>query len=83
MRTLGIVIKDLHIFFLDRSNYIWVFVLPMVFIVLFTFVSTAAQNRPAEETAIKLVVLDLDGGTEPQNLISRLEGTGGCKDRKA
>jgi len=82
MRTLGITIKDLQIFFRDRSNYIWVFILPMVFITLFTFVSVAAQNRPAEETAIKLVVLDLDGGTEPQNLIQRLEGTGDIKTEK-
>jgi linearmycin/streptolysin S transport system permease protein len=79
MRILGITIKDLHIFFLDRSNYIWVFVLPMVFIVLFTFVSSAAQNRPAEETAIKLAVLDLDGGSGPQDLIKRLEETGEIK----
>jgi ABC-2 type transport system permease protein len=82
MRTLGITIKDLHVFFLERSNYIWVFILPMVFIVLFTFVSGAAQNRPAEETAIKLVVLDQDGGLESQNLINRLEGTEGVKVEK-
>jgi ABC-2 type transport system permease protein len=82
MRTLGITIKDLHVFFLERSNYIWVFVLPMVFILLFTLVSGAAQNRPAEETAIKLVVLDQDGGLESQNLINRLEGTEGVKVEK-
>jgi ABC-2 type transport system permease protein len=82
MRTLGITIKDLQIFFRERSNYIWVFILPLVFITLFTFVSAAAQNRPAEETAIKLVVLDLDGGAEPQNLIKRLEGTGEIKTEK-
>jgi ABC-2 type transport system permease protein len=76
MRTLGIVIKDLHIFFLDRSSYVWVFILPMVFIVLFTFFSVQSQNRPQEETAIQLVVLDLDGGPEPQNLLNRLQGTG-------
>ena len=79
MRILGITIKDLQIFFRDRSNYIWVFVLPMVFIVLFTFVSVAAQNRPAEETAITVVVLDLDGGPGPQELIDRLSDTGEIK----
>jgi ABC-2 type transport system permease protein len=79
MRILGITIKDLHIFFKDRSNYVWVFILPMVFIVLFTFVSVAAQNRPEEETAITLVVVDLDGETEAQNLLDRLEGSGQIK----
>ena len=79
MRTFGITIKDLQIFIRERSNYIWVFILPMVFILLFTVVSVAGQNRPAEETAIKLVVRDQDGGAESQNLISRLEGTAGVK----
>ena len=61
MGALHIAYKDMQIFFRDRGSLIWVFLLPMIFIVLFTFLQVSAQQQDDEEPVIELAVVNLDG----------------------
>lgn len=78
MRAFSITIKDLQIFIRDRGSFLWAFVIPMVFILLFTGISSSIQNEAGQDSpGITLVVINLDsGGSQADEFLNRLQGTG-------
>ena len=81
MRTLSIAWKDLQVFFRDPGSLVWAFLLPLVFIVLFTFLSTAAQRQTDTGPNVELAIVDADGGTRSSELINGLTQTGEIEPR--
>lgn len=82
MKMISITFKDIQVFLKDRGALIWLFVLPLVFIIIFTSLYTASQAGNAKDNLIPLPVLNFDiNGAASQDLISRLQSTGGLDVR--
>jgi ABC-type Na+ efflux pump permease subunit len=69
--------KDLAIFFRDRGSLIWLFLLPLVFILIFAglagMTSDTSGEGQAEDTRPPLVLVNLDqGGESAEQLVQRL-----------
>jgi ABC-type Na+ efflux pump permease subunit len=63
MNALNIALKDLQIFFKDRGAVIQLFLLPLLFIVVFSGALAAIGGSGEEEDVrIPLAVVDLDAG---------------------
>ena len=78
MKILSISFKDIQVILKDRGAIIWLFVLPLVFIIIFTSLFTASQAGSEKDNRIPLPVLNLDtDGEASQDLISRLQSAGG------
>ncbi|MGD8998073.1 MAG: ABC transporter permease [Anaerolineae bacterium] len=81
MNALNIALKDLSILLKDRGAVIQLFLLPLLFIVVFSGALTAigsaeeATAAPAVER-IPLAVVDLDGGETAQSLLDGLQAAG-------
>jgi ABC-2 type transport system permease protein len=73
-----IAVKDLHIFARDRGWIIQLFILPLLFIIIFSGV-LGGMTSPKEDERIALVTVDLDGGPAAQSLIKGLEAAGGVR----
>jgi ABC-2 type transport system permease protein len=72
--------KDLKIFLKERGTLVYLFVIPIVFILAFS--STGLVSSDPKEQAIEVPVVNLDGGSEAsQALIGALDQGGGieCK----
>ena len=86
MRVLAIALKDLHIFFTDRGALSYLFLLPLIFIVLFAgLASSGVGTAPAEEAdRVPLLVVNEDGDTPAvAALIDELNDAGGIVVRLA
>ena len=66
MNILNITFKDLQIFFKDRGSALQLFVLPLVFIFVFSGLGNINQGEPE---AAPLPVVNLDEGSAAQTLL--------------
>ncbi len=84
MKTLSVAWKDMQIFFKDRGAVIQLFLLPLLFIVVFSG-ALAAIGSGDEDTRvpvarrIPLAVVDLDGREAAQALLDGLDAAGGVR----
>jgi ABC-2 type transport system permease protein len=77
MKILSIVWKDIRIFFKEPGQLIYLVVLPLVFILLFTTLFSASAGPTTSTQKIPLVVVNLDPeGTLAKEFIQGLEDTG-------
>jgi len=77
MKILSITWKDIKIFFKEPGYLIYLIVLPLVFIQLFTTLFSASIGSTTESNKISLVVVNLDpGGSQSELLMDGLEKSG-------
>ncbi|MEJ2750369.1 MAG: ABC transporter permease [Anaerolineae bacterium] len=76
MNILNITFKDLQIFFKDRGSALQLFVLPLVFIFVFSGIGSINQGEPE---ATPLPVVNLDEGNTAQTLLQKIDAAGGVK----
>ncbi len=79
MKILSIGWKDILIFVRDRGALITSFLLPLLFIVVFSY---AFSGIGAEDKVITLPVVDLDGGEVARDLIARINSTAGVETKQ-
>ena len=87
MNALNIALKDLRILLKDRGAVIQLFLLPLLFIVVFsgalTAIGSIGEDTPVPvATRIPLAVVDLDGGEAAQTLLDGLNAAGGVRARQ-
>ena len=75
MKAISIALKDLQILFKDRGTLFQLFILPLLFILVFSGALNAISTS-AEVVLPSLAVVDLDGGSSSQSLLSKLAGDG-------
>ena len=78
MKSLSIALKDLQILIRDRGEVIQLFLLPLLFIVVFSG-ALGAIGGDEEDTRQLLPVVDLDGGEAAQSLLAGLDAAGGIR----
>ena len=78
MNVLSIAYKDFLILLKDRGAIIQLFLLPLLFIVVYSAVAAGFEAED-EDRRILLPVIDLDGGQEAKTLIKGLENAGGVQ----
>ena len=76
MKVISIGWKDILIFVKDRGALITSFLLPLLFILVFSY---AFSGIGEEDQLITLPVVDLDGGEVAQDLIDRVDSTAGVE----
>lgn len=76
MNILNITFKDLQIFFKNRGSSLQLFVLPLVFIFVFSGIGSIDQGEPE---AAPLPVVNLDEGDAAQTLLQNIDAAGGVK----
>ena len=84
MNAINMALKDLRILFKDRGAVIQLFLLPLLFIVVFSGALTAIGGIKDDTsvpvaTRIPLAVVDLDGGEAAQALLDGLDAAGGVR----
>jgi len=75
MKTLSIAFKDLQILFKDRGALFQLFILPLLFILVFSG-ALSAIGQSQTVTLPSLAVVDLDGSAAAQSLISKIAADG-------
>ena len=78
MKSLSIAIKDLQILIRDRGEVVQLFLLPLLFIIVFSG-ALGAIGQGEEDTRLLLPVVDLDRGEAAQSLFAGLEAAGGVQ----
>lgn len=79
MSALSIAFKDLQVFLKDRGIVIQLFLLPILFILVFSgALSQIGSEEPADDR-IPLAVVDLDGGERAATVIRNLDAAGGVR----
>jgi ABC-2 type transport system permease protein len=78
MKSISIALKDLQILFNNRGEVIQLFLLPLLFIVVFSG-ALGAIGGGEEDTRLPLPVVDLDGGEAAQALLAGLDAAGGVR----
>jgi ABC-2 type transport system permease protein len=78
MKSLSIALKDLQILIRDRGEVIQLFLLPLLFIIVFSG-ALGAFGSDEEDTRQLLPVVDLDGGEAAQSLLAGLDAAGGVR----
>ena len=79
MRGFDITGKDLLILLKDRGTLIQLFVLPLIFIVVFSGALSAIGADEEQDARIRLAVVDLDGGEVAGRFVEDVEGAGGVR----
>ena len=79
MNALHIALKDLRIFFKDRDASLQLFLLPLLFIFVYSGAINAITSGGPQDTRVQLPVIDLDGGQSAQTLLRELDEAGGVK----
>ena len=79
MKTLSIAWKDMQILFKDRGAVVQIFLLPLLFIVVFSGALAAIGSGGEEDTRILLPVVNLVGGEAAQTLLDGLDAAGGVR----
>ena len=78
MKAWSITLKDLQILFKDRGAIFQLFLLPLLFVVVFSgALGEVGKDEP--DTRVPLPVVNLDGGPLAQALIDGLEADGGLR----
>ncbi len=75
MKILSIAFKDLQILFKDRGMLFQLFILPLLFILVFSG-ALSAIGASAEVALPNLAIVDLDGNSAAQDLVSKLTADG-------
>jgi ABC-2 type transport system permease protein len=78
MSALSIAFKDIQIFLKDRGTLIQLFLLPMLFIVVYSAVASSFGTDDPDQR-IPLPVVNLDGGEHAQTLLTGLDKAGGVQ----
>jgi ABC-2 type transport system permease protein len=77
MKTISIALKDLQILFKDRGALFQLFILPLLFIMVFSGALSAIGGGNEEQVALpNLAVVDLDGGEAAMFLINKIQEDG-------
>ena len=76
MNIISIALKDLQILFKDRNSMLSLFLLPFLFIFLFSGVSYGGTG---EVSVVSLPMVNLDGGQAAQRLIDNINRAGGVE----
>jgi ABC-2 type transport system permease protein len=84
MKALSVAWKDMQIFFKDRGAVIQLFLLPLLFIVVFSGALTAIGSGDEDTSVpvakrIPLAVVDLDGREAAEALLDGLDAAGGVR----
>ncbi len=80
MKSLSIAFKDLQILFKERGELLQLFLLPLIFIIVFSG-ALGALGSSDEVERLSLPVVDLDGGEAAQALLAGLDAAGGVQTR--
>lgn len=75
MKTISVTLKDLQILFRDRGALFQLFILPLLFIIVFSG-ALGAIGKSGVVTLPNLAVVDLDGGAAAQMLKEKLATDG-------
>jgi ABC-2 type transport system permease protein len=78
MSALSVAFKDIQIFLKDRGALFQLFLLPLIFIVVYSAIAASLESQEQDQR-IPLHVLDLDGGSGAQTLLDGLGKAGGVK----
>jgi ABC-2 type transport system permease protein len=77
MKTISIALKDMQILFKDRGTLFQLFILPLIFILVFSgALGAIAQGNEAEVTLPNLGVVDLDSGEAAAFLLREITQDG-------
>ena len=79
MEALNIALKDLLILSKEKGTLFQLFLLPLVFIVVFSGALGAVGTAGEEDTRIPLGVVDLDGSALAQRFIEDVDAAGGVR----
>jgi ABC-2 type transport system permease protein len=81
MKSLSIALKDMQLLLTDRGVWIYLFLVPLIFIFVFSgALAGLAGGGDVEDQAITLVVVNLDpGGDLAQALVSGIDDAGGIQ----
>jgi len=79
MDALNIALKDLLILSKEKGTLFQLFLLPLVFIVVFSGALGAVGTAGEEDTRIPLAVVDLDGSALAQRFIEDVDAAGGVR----
>lgn len=80
MNALNIALKDLRIFLKDRDAAIQLFLLPLLFILIYSgAVSTITRSSRPADTRIELAVVNLDKGASSVALLAGVDRAGGVR----
>jgi ABC-2 type transport system permease protein len=78
MKSLSVALKDLQIMLKDRGELVQLFLLPLLFIIVFSG-ALGAIGGGEEDTRVPLPVVDLDGGEAAGALVDGIETAGGVR----
>ena len=78
MKALSIALKDIQIFLKDRGTLIQLFLLPMIFIVVYSAVASAFTGEDQDQR-MPIYAINLDGGEGAEKLLAGLEKAGGVQ----
>ena len=78
MRALSITLKDLQLLIRDRGSLFQYFILPLIFILVFSGALTSIGST-TKDTRLALAVVDLDNGSGAQALLAGIEAAGGVR----
>jgi len=79
MKAWSIAWKDITIFLKDRGAIVYLFLLPLLFIVVMSGALSAVGQSTPQPTRIALPVVDLDGGEAARSLVQALDAAGGVR----
>jgi ABC-2 type transport system permease protein len=77
MATLSITFKDIQILLKNRGTVLLLFLMPMIFIFIFSGTLASLGKSEQEDVRIPLAVVNLDGGQAAQTLLANLDAAGG------
>ncbi|MGD8627156.1 MAG: ABC transporter permease [Anaerolineae bacterium] len=78
MKALSITFKDLKIMFKDRGILLQLFLLPLLFVLIFSGALSAIGGEEPD-TRVPLAVVDLDGGASAAEFLDKLDAAGGVR----
>lgn len=78
MKAFSVALKDLQILLKDRGALIQLFLLPLLFIVVYSAIAAEFGGEP-EDRRIPLPVANLDNGARSQTLLAGLDAAGGVE----
>ncbi len=78
MKALSITLKDLQLLVKDRGSLFQYFLLPLLFVLIFSGGFSSIGSSPGD-ARLALAVVNLDGGTGAQSLLAGIEAAGGVR----
>jgi ABC-2 type transport system permease protein len=78
MKALSITLKDLQLLLKDRGSLFQYFLLPLLFVLVFSGALTAIGSTKGD-TRLALAVVDLDGGPGAKTLLAGIDAAGGVR----